>query len=67
MNQQGHDYFCQVRYIDKNLQALLPSGRLTFNLSDALTTSEGQPHTITDELIACTNKAITEYLHPETT
>ena len=67
MYQQGQDYFCQVRYIDKRLQALIPSGRLSFNLSETLTMSNNLIDTETDELIACTNKAITEYLHLQTT
>lgn len=67
MCQQGQDYFCQVRYIDKHLQALLPSGRLTFHLSETRTLSNKLIRTETDELIACTNKAITDYLQLQTT
>jgi len=67
MYQRGQDCFCQVRYIDKRLQTLIPSGRLTFNLSETLTLSNKMVYSETDELIACTNKAITEYLHLQTT
>jgi len=66
MCQQGQDFCCQVRYFDQGLQTLFPSGRLTFNLSEALTMPKNQTQSVNDELIACTNKAITEYLHLET-
>lgn len=67
MCQQGQDFLCQVRYIDKSLQALLPSGKLIFNLSETQIGSKNITLTLTDELIACTNKAIADYLHLKTT
>ena len=67
MCQRGQDYICQVRYIDKRLQSLIPSGRLTFNLSETLNPASNLSFSATDELIASTNKAITEYLHLQTT
>jgi hypothetical protein len=65
MKQQGEDFICQVRYTDDDLQSLLPGGRLSFHLSDTIKELKSNRYTLTDELIACTNKAITNHLHLE--
>jgi len=62
MRQQEEDYWCQVRYTDSDLQALLPNRQLMFHLSDALKETKKHAHGLTEELISCTNKAITDYL-----
>lgn len=62
MCQQEEDFWCQVRYTDSNLQALIPGKQLKFTLSDALKETNRTAHNLTEELISCTNKAITDYL-----
>ncbi|WP_148661245.1 hypothetical protein [Flavisolibacter tropicus] len=65
--QEGRDSYCQVRYTDKDLQSLLPDGKLVFNLAKPLATAQHFSSPLTDELINCTNKAISEYLHLKAT
>ena len=62
MRQQGHDFCCQVRYIDKALYHILPGDKLVFSLSEGLKEPTDIPKQLTEELVKNTNKAITEYL-----
>ena len=62
MRQQGEDFWCQVRYMDQDLDHLLPGDQLIFNLSEGLRGSTNLDRNFTRELLAKTNEAITEYL-----
>jgi hypothetical protein len=63
LRSSGPDISCQVRYIDKRINNLLPGGVLIFSLSEGLK----QPHELKDqqaeELVHCTTEAIAQYLH----
>jgi hypothetical protein len=62
MQQQGHDFCCQVRYMDKDLNQLLSDDQLAFKLSEGLREPQHLTDHYTEELLATTNKAIAEHL-----
>ena len=58
LKEEGYDLSFMVRYFDKELNALLPGGKLVFSLSEGIKTAAGIP----EDLVCCTSEAIAGYL-----
>lgn len=62
---QGYDLSCQVRYVDKRLQYILPGDILIINLTEGLKQPINLPGDLAKELVRCTSEAISDYLQKQ--
>jgi hypothetical protein len=56
-----HNLNCQVRYIDKGLNEILPGDIIVFNLSEGLKQPKNLPNELARELVRCTSEAISNH------
>ena len=63
--EQGYDLNCQVRYIDRELAELFPSGKVSFSLSN-LDNDYRHDNPVIRELLQNNSEAISDYLKTQT-
>ncbi|MDB5251851.1 MAG: hypothetical protein JWP27_1020 [Flaviaesturariibacter sp.] len=62
LRDQGYDLSCMVRYLDQDIETMVPEGKLVFSLGNGLQAPRqltGQPQL---ELFSRTSEAISRYL-----
>lgn len=61
----GYDLVCMVKYISKELQQIIPDGKLMFQLTGEFFCSTNMESDHAQELIYCTSNAIADHLRAD--